>query len=220
MADPVKDAAAKARIISHMNADHHDSVVRYLENYHHLSHWTATSGHITDITLSTLTIASSSGSHSIPFDPPMSSFRDARERLVVMDKECVAALGRSDITVREWVVPRGVFLALFIIVSTTFIAFSLRSNFAPSGIFAPFLPSFFRRFCHAIQPVVFYGMLAIHASEAVYMARGRLRKHNVNVRSAVYWQWVGDAFIEGFGAFFKFDELVRRKRVEKERQKH
>lgn len=139
----------------------------------------------------------------------MASFREARERLVAMDKECVAALDRSDITIREWQPPYGWYLALFVTVSVTFLAFSTRSNFAPNSLFAAFLPDFFRKFCYAIQPYLLVFLLVVHGAETFTMASGRLKRHNVNIRTLIYWQWVGDTFIEGVGAFNRWLFIVR-----------
>ena len=138
----------------------------------------------------------------------MTSYREARERLVDMDKDCVTALGRSDITVREYTFPTGWHLALFCTVSATLMAFSLRSNFAAHGMIARLVPDAFRRFCWTIQPYLFWGMILIHGAETANMARGRLIKHNVNMNDANYWKWLGDCFIEGVGAYDRFVETT------------
>ncbi|KAH0125964.1 hypothetical protein KCU67_g17526, partial [Aureobasidium melanogenum] len=82
------------------------------------------------------------------------------------------------------------------------------------------VPNSFARFCWTIQPFIWYGMLAIHGAETWYMARGRLRKHNINIRSRVWWLWTATTFIEGVGAYNRFDKLVQKKRAEKDKQKH
>lgn len=131
----------------------------------------------------------------------MTSYREARERVVEMDKECLAGLGRSDITVTKYISPHGAYLVSFVVISITFIAYSTRANFEDGGYLAAIVPSVFARFSRTIQPFVFYPMLAIHSAEAYHMARGRLAKHSVNVRSKVWWQWLGTTFIEGVGSF-------------------
>ena len=131
----------------------------------------------------------------------MTSYREARERLVDMDKECVSALDRSDITIKEYTPPKGWYLALFMLVTATFISFGRRSNFAPGGVIASVVPDVFRRFCWTIQPFILYGMLLIHTAEMIHLGRGRLRRHNVNIRNPQYWMWMGDCFIEGVGAY-------------------
>lgn len=136
----------------------------------------------------------------------MGSFREARERLVQMDKDCLQALGRSDITIKEFVAPTGPYLVGFVVVLTTFLAFSFRGNFEAGSIISAVLPTRFARFCWTIQPFVLYPMLVIHSVESWHMARGRLRKHNVNVRDRVWWLWMGTTFIEGVGSY---NRLVR-----------
>ena len=178
-------------------------VVRYLEHYHNIPSFLAYGGRITDVTLDRVTFACRGHTYDTPLKPAMTSYREARERLVDMDKQCVHALGRSDITVREYTVPRGFYLALFITVCVTLVAFSRKDNFAPGGLIASLVPDAFRRFCSTIQPFLFYGMLALHGAEAVHMGRGRLSKHNVNIRAPVYWLWTADCFVEGVGAYHR-----------------
>lgn len=215
-----KDETAKNRIITHMNADHHDSVsrysrarksvhllmkdpkvVRYLENYHHLPGYQAYQGKITDASLEYIAFECAGMKYRTALDPPMTSFRDARERLVQMDRECLKALDRSDITIKEYLAPTGWYLALFILVSTVFVAFRTRGNFEAGSIIAAIVPGSFARFCWTIQPFIWYGMLAIHGAETYHMSNGRLKKHNVNIRSQVWWLWMGTTFIEGVGAY-------------------
>ncbi|KAH0363578.1 hypothetical protein KCU65_g7322, partial [Aureobasidium melanogenum] len=215
-----KDAAAKARIITHMNADHHDSVIRYLENYHHLPGYQAYKGKISDVSFEYIAFECAGMNYRTPLDPPMSSFREARERLVQMDKECIEALDRSDITIKEFIAPTGLYLVLFVIVSTTLVAFRTRTNFEPGTFISAVVPKSFARFCWTIQPLIWYGMLVIHGAETWNMARGRLRKHNVNIRSRVWWLWIATTFIEGVGAYNRFDKMVQKKRAEKDKQKH
>lgn len=131
----------------------------------------------------------------------MNSYRQARERLVEMDKECVSALHRSDITVKEYIPPHGFYLYNFIQVAATLIAFSRRSHFVHGGAIANFVPQGFARFCYAIQPYLFWGMILLHSWEMIHFIRTRLTKHNANVGSLVWWQWTGTTFIEGIGSF-------------------
>lgn len=176
-------------------------VIRYLESYHHLPGYQAYNGKISDVSLEYIAFECAGMNYRTPLDPPMSSFREARERLVQMDKECLEALGRSDITIKEFIAPTGWYLVLFGIVSTTLVAFRTRANFESGSFISAVVPQSFARFCWTIQPLIWYGMLAIHGAETWNMARGRLRKHNVNIRSRVWWLWIATTFIEGVGAY-------------------
>lgn len=168
-----------------------------------MSSLTAYTGRITDLSLSEVTIEYSRGrTHTVALDPPMKSYREARERLVDMDKTCRDALGISDIAVRRYVAPYGWTLGLFIQVIVTLVVFSRRSNLE-TGL-AHMLPEGFRSFCWQVQPLVFWGILVIHTIEVAMFARSRLAKHGVNPRSILYWQWLSDAFISGFGAFHRY----------------
>ena len=150
----------------------------------------------------------------------MSSYRDARERVVQMDKECLQALGKSDITVKEFVPPTGFYALAFIIIATTFVAYSQRWWFAKGELVERVLGSGFARFSFTIQPWLITGMVGLHGAEMLYFVRNKLRKHSVNPRTALWWQWVGFTFIEGQLAFRRFNDLVNNKRDEKEKQKH
>ncbi|KAI7529466.1 hypothetical protein KC331_g15208 [Hortaea werneckii] len=223
MADQqAKDEAAKNRIISHMNTDHHDSIVRYLEHFCKIPSWTADSGKMTDIDLRSMTFSCGGGrkTYSITLNPPMTSYRDARERAVQLDQQALAGLGRSDITVKEFVPPTGWYAVEFAIISATFLAYSQRWWFAQDAIVHQFLGSGFAAFSWAIQPYLFLGMVGIHSAEMAYFVHYRLQKHSINPRSFLFWQWMSTTFIEGMFSFRRFDALVARKREEKEKQKH
>ncbi|KAK5141105.1 hypothetical protein BJ546DRAFT_1028680 [Cryomyces antarcticus] len=218
-----QDAAAKKRIITHMNADHHDSVIRYAEHFCGLSSYSARNAKIGDISLDSLTVVANGKTHSIAFNPPMTSYREARERVVAMDKDAVTALGRSDITVTEYRLPRGFHAVVFGAALMTMLSFFRAGNFVPGSYLYDYLlvyvPSF-ASFCYKIQPYVFYPMISIHLAEAVHMARGRLRRHSVVPGTSLWWAWVTSNFIEGIGAMQRFDALVERKKADKEKQKH
>ncbi|KAL8626103.1 hypothetical protein Q9189_008215 [Teloschistes chrysophthalmus] len=97
-----QDEAAKARIIKHMNTDHQDSLIRYLEHFCHLSSFSAANAKLESLTLGSLSISSRLGRiHLIPIQPPMASWSEARTRFAALDGEAVKGLGRSDITVKE-----------------------------------------------------------------------------------------------------------------------
>ncbi|KAK3713691.1 hypothetical protein LTR37_008385 [Vermiconidia calcicola] len=215
-----QDEAAKRRIISHMNADHHDSIIRYLEHYHGLYSWTAYDSAITDIDLNGMTFDCSGKTYRIPFDPPMKAYREARERVVEIDKQCLQALGKSDITVKEFVPPTGLYALVFFIVVATFLSCSQRWWFAEGAIVERILGALFARFSWTIQPWLISGMLVLHSSETVFFARNYLRKHSTNIRTAVWWQWAATTFIEGVFAFTRFKHLVAKRQEEKRKQKH
>ena len=219
-----KDAEAQQRVISHMNRDHQDSVARFLEHFAHVSTYSARKAKLTDITLDSLTIISSNGSpYVIPLDPPLAHWPEVRERVVAMDQEALRGLNRSSITVREYRRPRGFLAVVFVASANTMVWFSQCSNFLPGSFLYEYIlkhvPNF-ARFCYGIQPYVFYPTLAIHISEALWMERSRLRKFNVPRFSKLRWHWLSSNFIEGAGAFVRFDRIVQEEITKKETKKH
>ena len=64
------------------------------------------------------------------------------------------------------------------------------------------------------------GMVVIHGSEAVHMARTRLEKHSVPLFSKLWWKWVVSTFFEGVGNFIRFDGIVREEEEKKMKAKH
>jgi len=158
--------------------------------------------------------------YRIPFEPPLESYREARERVVAMDKTCVEALGRSDITVNEFLWPKGLYALELGVVAATFVAFSQRWWFAPGEAVESFLGSGFARFAWSIQPWLLGGLFVIHGAELAWFVPARLRKHSVNVRSQVFWLWVVVMFLGGIFCSSRFDALVVRKRAAKEKQQH
>lgn len=219
-----KDAAAKQRIITHMNADHQDSLVRYLEHFCHLSSFSARNAKLEDITFDTLIISLSDGSrYTIPIAPPMTAWSEARPRVVAMDEEATTGLKRSNITVKKYKRPKGFMTVVFVSCAVTLVMFSKRSNFQPGSILYDNLLKYtpgFADWCYKIQPMLLYPMLAIHISEATCMAQTRLKKHSVPRCSRLWWKWILSTFIEGVGAFMRLDGIVKEEEANKAKLQH
>ncbi|CAO2651047.1 Nn.00g093440.m01.CDS01 [Neocucurbitaria sp. VM-36] len=225
MATPeAQEAAAKQRIIKHMNADHHDSIRRYVEAYASRSMFQSRNAQMTDIDLSQMKFSCGGQQAVITFDPPMKSLREARERLVQMDRESLEALGRSDISITTFIPPTAKIGHLFNF-TQCLVAYMLLprpANFRPGSLLYDSLlfrvPSF-ASFVAQISLVVLALMLPIHLTEAGLMVR-RLRRHGCSPVDGVWWKWVGTCFVEGITAFWRLDELIEGKKKEKEAKKH
>jgi len=150
----------------------------------------------------------------------MTSYREARERVVQLDKEALAGLCRSDITIQEFSPPTGLWAVEFAVISATFLAYSQRWWFAQGEIVDRVLGAGFARFSWTIQPWLITLMVGLHAAEMAYFMKNRLSKHSVNPRTGLFWKWSATTFIEGVFAFNRFDTLVAEKREEKAKQKH
>ena len=223
-----KDVAAQARIITHMNADHSDSLIRYLRHYHGLSSLAARNARLAAIALDSMTISTSSlpfspTTYQVKLDPPLSSWAEARARLAEMDGESCRGVGCSNVTVKRYAPPTGFMLFSFAYCAWLYVTFSTRSNFLPGSLYHSIvfqhMPGF-ARFCHSVQPFVFFSLFLIHLGEAVYLARTRMEKHTVPMFSRLWWTWFISDVIEGFTALLRFDAIVKEEKLKKERQKH
>ena len=218
------DEATKQRIITHMNKDHQDSLIRYLQHYAQLSSFSARNAYLDDISFDSLTILSSAGTpHAIPIKPAMTSWSDARPRVVAMDGEAVAGLGASTITVKKYKPPRGFMTVVFVLCLLAYISLCRRANFEPGSVLydtlLKYVPSF-ANFCWTYQPLLFWPMIALHGYETVRLVKTKLEKHTVRMFSKVWWMWVLSCFVEGFGSFIRFNECVREEQAKKEAMKH
>lgn len=174
------------------------------------------------IDLNGMTVKASGKDYKIPFVPPLSSYRETRERVVELDKSCLESLHKSDITVKHFIPPTiSAFYAIeFLIIAATFLGYSQRWWFARGAVVERLLGSAFARFSWIIQPWLITFMILLHGSEAVYFARNQLWRHSVNIRTSVFWKWFVTVFVEGQFAFKRFRDHVEQKRLEKEKQRH
>lgn len=158
---------------------------------------------IKDITLDKLTVNAGGESLVIPLDPPMNSFSDARVRLVEMDKQAIAGLGRSRITLKEYRPPKGFFTIVFAVCFGTYVLLSRKENMLPGSLLYESVLKYFPRFAefsYGVRDYVIWPMLAIHITEAWIMS-GTLKKHSVPLFSRLWWMWIVSCFIEGFNSF-------------------
>lgn len=245
MASPeAQEAAARQRIIKHMNADHHDSVRRctlrsdthavatltvaqirrYVEAYASKSPRRTRFAQMTDINLNQMVISLGGQTSTIAFDPPMKSLREARERLVQMDNDTLPILHRSDITVTRYIPPYVKLGHLFNFTQCILVYLLLprEANFRPGSLLYDnilLMAPAFAAFVLQVRWIVLPIMLAIHVTEAFVMAN-KVNRHGLTSADAVWWQWVGSSFVEGVTAFWRLDGLIAEKQREKDAKKH
>lgn len=226
MADtPSKDDAAKARIIKHLNADHQESLTLYLRHYAGLSPSTARSPTITDISFSEMTFHTRDGkTHTVPFNPPMSSWSEARTRTVEMDKESRAALDVSSIRITEYELPQGIIQwgILALLGFALGVYFKLDSIVPGTFVYDTLLPWFpgGRKWFFGFTGRLPQGVFAIHLVEALCLDHFKLRKYNVSRGSQLWWKWFGSSIVEGGGAIARINAMVKRKTEEAEKRQH
>jgi Protein of unknown function (DUF2470) len=210
MAD-TQEQAQKQAIISHMNADHRDSLTLFLEVYCRASPPTASAARMEDVTLSDMIIIASEIHYRVPFNPPMKSLSEARHRLVDMHKYCLQKLGLSDIAIKEYRPPRVLHTFAFIVVLGICVAFSRRSNFLPGSTLYSIRPAFAEA-CYEFQPIVLPTLFAAHTLETCYVVL-ELRRHRVPVMSTLWLAWTLSTFLEGVLALQRFKEVIQEERV-------
>ncbi|KAF7882527.1 uncharacterized protein EAF02_005890 [Botrytis sinoallii] len=221
MASSEKDAATKARILKHMNADHAGSLSHYLQHYCQLSKSEASKPNLLDITLSSLQISSKSGkTHTIPLDPPMTSYADARPRFVAMDSECRDALNISPYTITRYEPPKTFLHRLiFGLCLITMVVFVTKSHIVPGTLFydnvLPWFPGGPETFLW-ISNKIAMPTFAIHVMEVIWMDRSRLMKYNIERGSSMWWKWMTSCLIEGLGSFARIDAMIKQQKKEKE----
>lgn len=160
-------------------------------------------------------------------DPPMKAMREARERLIQLDKEALNLLGLTEIPITKYTTPYASGLHPihpfnFTLCLIVLIAFSRRANFKSGSLLHDNLLSFipgFGEFLFAIQPYLFYIMLAIHATETAFMA-SKLRRHGLTPSERVWWAWMGSCFVEGKTCWVRLDAHINEKLKERETKKH
>lgn len=223
----VAEQAVKNRIITHMNNDHQDSLVRYLEHYCHLSSSSARHARLVDITFDQLVISTHADAgrrtYTVPIQPAMTSWPDARPRVVAMDAEAVAGLQRSNITVKRYEKPTWFTTLVICLVIFNLIVFPRRRNFLPGSLFYDnvlvYVPGF-ARLCLRMRPTVLLLIGLVHPAEMWYMYTSGLRRHTVPTFSVLWWKWIVSVMFEGYGAMARFNRVVAEEERKRASAKH
>jgi len=65
--------------------------------------------------------------------------------------------------------------------------------------------------CYTLQPYVLWFMIIVHSGEAAWFATAQLRRHWVELGSALWVCWVLDCAVEGVGCMSRFDRIFAQK---------
>jgi Protein of unknown function (DUF2470) len=235
------DAAAQQRIIKHMNADHHESIVRYLQHYLYVKPKDAQTAELTKVSLTSMTITTDSTfgtavrtpvgkgagkhAHIIPLSPPLKNYGEARLRMVAMDKEALEGLGYTDLKITTYTPPDRFGIIVSVVVFATLVLFSKQSNMLPGHlihdkVLTRVASAKFIVWLYKVQPQLFWGVLAIHGAEVVILDQTRLKKYRVRENKTVWALWCLTHFLEGVSSFTRFDNLVKQKRTEAAEKNH
>lgn len=141
-----------------------------------------------------------------------------------MDRVSRAALGISHITIDEYTAPRSVFhVTVFALCVLTLVVFVTKAWYVPGSFVYErvicWWPGGAEWFLWTVRMIA-APVLVLHIGESLHLDRSRLAKYGVERGSGLWLAWMSSALLEGFGAFARFDALVRRKEVEAEKSKH
>lgn len=221
-AAPSNDAV-KARIMSHMNKDHTYELSNYLRAFNDLPASAARNPQLLDLTLDAMTIKSASGTHVVPIVPPMNSLADSRVRMVEMAQAALRQLGLSDIRITTFAPPAGGGIISFTGVSFYFFCLVtlplVQQSTSAWDVVDALFPGGAAWYRWTVKALI-VPVLAIHLTEAWWIARTRLSKHGIEAGSTLWLLWVVGTFFEGAPAMFRFDAMVDEQRKRREGGKH
>lgn len=222
------DSAMQNRITSHMTADHATSLSLYLQHYSRipasqLPDPPAGKLALDEVTLEHMIISHPGGRNLVPFDPPLTSYAQARERVVAMHKDCLAALDLSETKVEKFVWPNKLWqwglhlLAFWCLISFGLLRADVRDASTVAGrvwSLGGLAPSF-ARFAAKIGLPVVVGMVAIHIGEATYFDMGRARRHGLRRGTKPWWSWTICVLNAGVAGLTRFDDYVEELNIDK-----
>lgn len=205
--------SSKDFIIKHMNADHQDSLTLFLQAYCGITSTQAKNSQLEEISTSNLIITAQGTRYSVPIEPAMKDYSEARGRMVAMHKESLKRLGRSEITLTEYRAPRGIEAVIFVLCLLFYVTCFQRSNLQPGSDLYEYLglqrvPWFPRIVC-ILHPYV----VAIHIVETIALAVTQLKPLNVPALSGLWWKWVASCFVEGYGSFKRIRQIVKEQKA-------
>ncbi|KAK4453053.1 hypothetical protein QBC34DRAFT_478799 [Podospora aff. communis PSN243] len=228
--------AQKARTIAHMNKDHRTDLQHILQHYNKLSaSQIAEEPLMVDIDLHSITCTVGQDTHVIELKPPMASWDGRRTRLIEMTMKAREGLGvvvedghgehggsggghgeGKGLVVDEYLAPQGKDWIAFGGVCAYWVSYFLvKGGLIKEGgalwegleMVFPGGAGGFEWLVEAILVLV----VGIHVVEMWWFDRTRAAKYGVRRGSGVWLLWMGSVFLEGVGAFWRFDGIVRRK---------
>ncbi|CDO94452.1 unnamed protein product [Kluyveromyces dobzhanskii CBS 2104] len=141
----------------------------------------------------------------IALDPPMDSFREARDRLVSMAKEAASKRGVSHVRINEMSYPRDI--DEFLIITFAFVLPLV--VYWKRGILRYFpLPQVVINFISkdAVLLPIIIGVMICHAAENYFLLRPRLNFHRVPTDFLIEWYFFG--MLEGYPTVRRFNDLA------------
>ncbi|KAF3936518.1 hypothetical protein ABW19_dt0205685 [Dactylella cylindrospora] len=227
------EAAARTRILSHMNKDHVYDTKLYL--VHRLNYpktiLLPTAKPVvllSDIQTTHISVSIDDEVKEIPFEPPMNSLADSRVRLVEMTRAAEAALrvDRDMVGVKvHWQPPeRGEIVFLFAMLTAAYILF-LPTTLLPGGFLRESILKDYpavAELMYQYTTIGYWTFVLIHAAEAAWFSWAKLAKFWVvpGVDAVTAGLWFLDVAVNGLPTIKKWDRMVRRQTKKKGAKDH
>ncbi|KAH3683822.1 hypothetical protein WICPIJ_005196 [Wickerhamomyces pijperi] len=201
------------RIISHMNKDHKLSVQDYLVAFGKLDMSKVKTFQMTHIDTESLTITFRLKNTDIdmekiiPFDPPMKSLADSRDRLVIMAKEAAAKQGVSHIQINEYAAPSAFELFLYFVFHAGFFVGLfpvLLDNHIVASLTSQTVIDWLVRYSFQVEIAV----ILVHIGEVYFLLKPLIEFYRVEDFQI---EWYIAVLIEGFPAIRRLKALVAKK---------
>ena len=218
-----------------MNKDHRTDLAHILQHYNKLSYaQVADPPLMVNIDLQSITVTVGKDAHVVEFKPPLANWDERRTRLIEMTMAAREALGvvtegdgdhgghGGAVVVKEYQRPVGKDWIAFVGVCSYYASYgATKAGLVEEGSKVwdllewgfPGGAGGFKWLVEAIMLLV----LGIHFVEMWWFDRTRSSKFGVKRGSGVWLLWMGSVFLEGVGAFWRFDRVVRKLRKEAKR---
>ena len=234
MAGPPSSAAMKQRIISHMNADHPDSLEDYLKFYNGINGVLPGSAKLLDLSLDSLLIeysvpdSPSAKTSTVKITPAMSSYAESRTKLVAMAEEATgkqfhvppdppspsAPIAQSSATASVstgkeigWTVPGLLGFITSAGICFGYWALSQEGPLAVGGPLEKYLPGIVVELARRFREQLFAMMIGIHLVEALFAANKCIEN---GVAFPYLVLWTLNTAIEGGPAIARLNQQIKK----------
>jgi Protein of unknown function (DUF2470) len=225
MATP-NPAAMKARIMTHMNADHSDSLEDYLKFYNNINAAPQSAKLVDfDVDFMKIEYTDKSGavqSSIVKINPPMSSLSEARVKMVAMAEEAVGksfhqppdlpTISASPAPAKDtigWTPPELMGWGSLLSISFGFWALSHDYPISPDGPLQAVLPAVVVEFTRRFREQFFAIMIGIHVIEGIVVMKKCLEE---GVALPLLLLWTVNGFFEGGPAIVRLNKLIEKRK--------
>ncbi|KAH9819181.1 hypothetical protein DFH28DRAFT_957890 [Melampsora americana] len=208
---------ASSRYCSHMNHDHSDAVLYYVQVFGgqpSARHATMLAINAQEMDFTFDTLYKQGVRLRIPFKPALQSTADVRPRLIGMMNEALDRLGLSRVPVDLIQAPCIRVTVISLLVGLIYyVHFNSLENLPSTLVFLK---------TGMLEKIVcvstIYLVPVCHAAEAMFMLRPKLRRYRVGFKNSTYWY--ASCCLAGYFAISQFEQLVKEEVQRKTEKPH